>query len=149
MAPRPKLAALTRIGAVVELDNNLYKVVRRDYEPEALSPDLVARLGDVAHNFFTTAAKNIEKRGQSTGYFDRMVFTEHGITNSSLDKFDEYIKIRGQEFLEELDNWFASEEKETVKNDERLSTGLYMVHFVENVEDKTSLSELLRRRGLE
>lgn len=149
MAPRQMLEELTRIGAVVELDNNLYKVVRRDYEPEALSPDLVARLGDVAHNFFSTAAKNIEKRGQSTGYFDRMVFTEHGITNSSLDKFDEYIKIRGQEFLEELDNWFASEEKETVKNDERLSTGLYMVHFVENVEDKTSLSELLRRRGLE
>lgn len=148
MAPRQMLEELTRIGAVVELDNNLYKVVRRDYEPEALSADLVARLGDVAHNFFSTAAKNIEKRGQSTGYFDRMVFTENGITNNSLDKFDEYIKIRGQEFLEELDNWFVSEEKETAKKDERFSTGLYMVHFVENVEDKTSLSELLRDRGL-
>lgn len=148
MAPRQMLEELTRIGAVIELDNNLYKVIRRDYEPEALSPDLVARLGDVAHNFFSTAAKNIEKRGQSTGYFDRMVFTERGITQHSLQMFDEYIKVRGQEFLEELDNWFVAEEKDTSKTAERISTGLYMVHFVEKLEEKTTLSELLRERGL-
>ena len=148
MAPRPMLKELVRVGAVVELDTNTYKVVRRDFEPEALSPDLVERLGDVGHNFFSTAANNIEKRGQGKGYFDRMVYTAKGISEGSLEKFDEFIKVRGQEYIEEIDNWFAAEEKEGRNERNKRYTGFYMVHYVEEADDKSSLSKLLKDRGL-
>ena len=65
MAPRPMLKELLRIGAVVETENKTYKVMRRDFIPEALSAELVERLGEVTHNFFSTAAKNIEKKYKS------------------------------------------------------------------------------------
>ncbi len=149
MAPRQMLDELIRVGAVVELEKNTYKAVRREYEAEALSPELVERLGDVLHNCFSTAAANIEKEGQGQGYFDRMVYTAKGISDRSLLSFDDYIKIRGQEFLEELDNWFVAEEKESRNEKDKRYTGLYMVHYVETSDDKSSLSKLLRDRGLD
>lgn len=149
MASRPMLNELVRVGAVVELENCTYKAVRRDFEPEALSPELVERLGRVGHYFFSTAAANIEKRGQGTGYFDRQVFSEKGLSVVSLKEFDAYIKKRGQEFLEELDNWFVSKEKSDERTSEKKDTGLYMVHYVVNDEDHQNLRELLVERGLE
>jgi hypothetical protein len=149
MAPRPMLKELVRVGAVVELDNKSYKAVRRDFEAEALSPELLERLGRVGHYFFSTAAANIEKKEQGSGYFDRRVYTDSGLSPESIGKFDDYIKHRGQEFLEELDNWFVSMEKNDKGKQNRQNTGLCMVHYVVNVEDEEDLRDLLVERGLE
>ena len=149
MAPRPMLKELVRVGAVVELENKTYKVVRRDFEAEALSAELVERLGKVGHYFFSTAAANIEKKEQGSGYFDRRVYTDSGLSADSIKAFDDYIKNRGQEFLEELDNWFVSMEKKDKGKPERTNTGLCMVHYVVNVEDEENLRDLLVGRGLE
>jgi len=149
MAPRPMLRELIRVGAVVELENKTYKAVRRDFEAEALSPELVARLGKVGHYFFSTAAANIEKKEQGSGYFDRRVYTDQGLAPESIIEFDAYIKQRGQEFLEELDNWIVSMEKSDKGKPERRNTGLCMVHYVVNEEDEEDLKDLLVERGLE
>ena len=149
MAPRPMLKELIRVGAVVELENKTYKAVRRDFEAEALSPELVQRLGKIGHYFFSTAAANIEKTEQGSGHFDRRVYTEDGLSPESLGKFDEYIKRRGQEFLEELDNWFVAMEKADKNKPNKRNTGLCMVHYVVNEEDEQDLRELLMERGLE
>ena len=149
MAPRPMLKELVRVGAVVELENKTYKAIRRDFEAAALSPELVERLGKVGHYFFSTAAANIEKKEQGSGNFDRRVYTDEGLSPESLRAFDTYIKKRGQEFLEELDNWFVSMEKSDKGKPDRRSTGLCMVHYVVNEEDEEDLRELLVERGLE
>lgn len=149
MAPRPMLKELVRVGAVVELENKTYKAVRRDFEAEALSPELVERLGKVGHYFFSTVAANIEKAEQGSGYFDRRVYTDEGLVPASVRDFDEYIKHRGQEFLEELDNWFVSKEKDDKGKPDRVNTGLCMVHYVVNVDDEEDLRDLLVGRGLE
>ncbi len=112
MAPRPMLKELMRIGAVVESENGNFKVLRRDFIPEALSAELVERLGEVTHNFFSTAARNIEKKGPDGGLFERIVFAENGVTDQAVGLFDAFVKHRGQEFLEELDNWLVAREKE-------------------------------------
>jgi len=149
MAPRPMLKELIRVGAVVELENKNYKAVRRDFEAEALSPELVERLGKVGHYFFSTAAANIEKPEQGSGNFDRRVYTEEGLSPESMQAFDAYIKRRGQEFLEELDNWFVSMEKSDKGKSDRRSTGLCMVHYIVNEEDEEDLKDLLVKRGLD
>lgn len=145
MAPRQMLKELLRSGAVVEVDGR-YKSVSRKYEPAALSPELIVRLGEIGHRFFSTAAMNIEKKGQGTGYFDRLVYADEGCTNDVIGLFDEYIRVRGQEFLEELDVWFSANEKLNRSSEARKGTGLYMVHYVETEEEKTSLRELLQTR---
>lgn len=149
MAPLQMLKELIRVGAVVQLDNGNYKVLRRNFEPERLSPELLERFGDVAHNFFSTAAANIEKSEQGAGFFERVVYAEEPITKEIIAQFDMYVKTRGQEFLEELDNWFVRKQKEANSNQERFDTGFGMFHYVESKEDKQSLRGLLLERGLD
>ena len=146
MAPRQMLNELLRSGSVVEIDKR-YKAVSRTYEPAALSPELIERLGEIGQRFFSTAAMNIEKKGQGSGYFDRLVYADEGCSENVIGMFDEYIKVRGQEFLEELDVWFSTNEKYNKPKEFKKGTGLYMVHYVEASEDKVSLRDILKDRG--
>lgn len=149
MAPRPMLKELMRIGAVIESENKTLKVLRRDFIPEALSAELVERLGEVTHNFFSTAARNIEKKSAKEGLFERIVFAENGVTPNTVAKFDEFVKKRGQEFLEELDNWLVAREKTEKGVKRTVQTGFGMYHYIESPEDKNTLRQLLMERGLE
>jgi hypothetical protein len=145
MAPRQMLNELLRSGSVLEVDDRL-KAVSRLYEPTALSPELIIRLGEIGHRFFSTAAMNIEKKGQGTGYFDRLVYADEGCSENVIGLFDEYIKVRGQEFLEELDVWFSTNQELNRPEEEKSGTGLYMVHYVDVDEEKGSLKSLLSER---
>ena len=149
MAPRPMLKELMRIGAVVETDKSMLKVLRREFIPEALSAELVERLGQVAHNFFSTAARNIEKSAPDEGVFERIVFAENGVTPTTLNLFDEFVKQRGQDFLEELDNWLVAREKLEKEVPRTIQTGFGMYHYIETPDAKSDLRELLIERGLE
>ena len=77
-----------------------------------------------------------------------MVFADDGCTDEVIALFDEYIKDRGQAFLEELDVWFSSRKELNEGGKPRKETGLYMVHYVEDEEELGSLQGLLEERGL-
>ncbi|MEM9403384.1 MAG: DUF6502 family protein [Pseudomonadota bacterium] len=146
MAPRQMLNELVSAGSVVEVEGR-FKVVRRDYKFTALSPEFIERLGEVGYRVFSTAAKNIDKRVQGSGYFDRMVFADEGCTDEIINKFDAYIKVRGQELLEEIDTWFSSRSTEAENLvGEKKETGLYMVHYVETADERKDLRSILLER---
>ncbi len=148
MAPRQMLNQLVEAGSVVDVDGR-YKAVRRIFKHSTLSPSLIKRLGEVGHRVFSTAAKNIDKQMEGSGYFDRMVFADDGCTDEQIEAFNEYIKKRGQEYLEEIDVWFSSRKELNRPNDNRKDTGLYMVHYVEDADDSGTLQELLMERGVD
>ena len=148
MAPRQMLQQFIEAGSVVEIDGR-YKAVRRIFKHSTLSPSLITRLGEVGYRVFSTAAKNIDKQMEGSGYFDRMVFADDGCTDDMIQSFDEYIKPKGQEFLEEIDVWFSSRKTEQAKGEDRKETGIYMVHYVEDEDDQGSLRDLLGERGID
>jgi hypothetical protein len=148
MAPRQMLNELLVSGSVVEVEGR-YKAVRRIYKFSALSPEFIKRLGEVGYRVFSTAAKNIDKQMEGSGYFDRMVFADEGCTQEVIEEFDKYIKVRGQELLEEIDVWFSSRSEENSDNAERKDTGLYMVHYVESGDERHSLRDILIERGID
>ena len=148
MAPRQVLNELVESGSVVEVEGRL-KAVRRIYKLSTLSPNLIKRLGEVGYRVFSTAAKNIDKQVEGSGYFDRMVFADDGSSTDQIEEFDAYIKPRGQSFLEEIDVWFSNKKDEIPKGAERKETGLYMVHYVEDEKDRGSLKTLLLERGVD
>ena len=133
---------------MVEVEGR-YKATRRIYKASTLSPTLIKRLGEVGYRVFSTAAKNIDKQVEGSGYFDRMVFADDGCTEEQIKSFDEYIKPRGQEFLEEIDVWFSSRKGEADMSSQRTETGIYMVHYVEDVQELGSLRTLLFERGVD
>jgi hypothetical protein len=148
MAPRQMLNELLVSGSVIEVEGR-YKAVRRMYKFSALSPEFIKRLGEVGYRVFSTAAKNIDREMEGSGYFDRMVFADEGCTQEVIEEFDKYIKVRGQELLEEIDVWFSSRNEKNEDDVEKKDTGLYMVHYVESGEDRYSLRDMLLERGIE
>lgn len=145
MAPRQMLNQLVESGSVVEVDGR-YKAVSRTYTHSTLSPDLIRRLGSVGYRVFSSAAKNIDLADQGEGHFDRMVFADDGCTDDVIELFDEFIRVRGQSFLEELDVWFSSRKELNKPSEERKETGLYMVHYVEDDDELDSLRSILIKR---
>ncbi len=148
MAPRQMLNQLIEAGSVVEVDER-FKAVRRIFKHSTLSSSLIKRLGEVGYRVFSTAAKNIDKQMEGSGYFDRMVFADDGCTDEQISAFNDYIKRRGQEYLEEIDVWFSSRKELNKPGEVRKETGLYMVHYVEDSDDSGTLRELLTQRGVE
>lgn len=147
MAPRQMLNQLLESGSVVEVEGR-YRAVSRTFTHAKLSPSLIQRLGSVGYRVFSSAARNIDKDDASTGQFDRMVFADDGCTDNVIELFDEYIKQRGQSFLEELDVWFSSRKDLNEPGKERRDTGLYMVHYIEDKDELESLQNLLQSRGV-
>ena len=147
MAPRQMLNQLMESGAVVDVEGR-YKVVNRTYTHSLLSPSAIRRLGDVGYRVFSTAARNIDRKTDTARQFDRMIMADDGCTDELIEKFDEYIKFRGQAFLEELDVWFSSRRDLNKSGDERKETGLYMVHYVEDKHELGTLRTALNERGM-
>ena len=148
MAPRQMLNQLLESGSDVEVEGR-YKAVSRTFTHSQLSPDLIRRLGSVGYRVFSSAAKNIDRQDERDRHFDRMVFADDGCTDAVIKDFDEYIRVRGQDFLEELDVWFSSRKELNRPGEPRKETGLYMVHYVDEDDELTNLQTLLEERGIE
>ena len=147
MAPRQMLNQLLESGAVVE-DDGRFKAVSRIFLHSKLSPEMIQRLGSVGYRVFSSAAMNIDRDQETVGYFDRMVFADEGCSDEVIALFNEYIKHRGQEFLEELDVWFSTRKELSERSRDRKETGVYMVHYVEDSDDLGTLQDLLQKRGV-
>ena len=145
MAPRQMLKQLVESGSVLEVEGR-YKAVTRTFTHSTLSPALIRRLGSVGYRVFSSAAKNIDLDDQGEGHFDRMVFADDGCTDNVIELFDEFIRTRGQSFLEEMDVWFSSRKELNRPGEERKETGLYMVHYVEDEDELDSLQSILMQR---
>ncbi len=147
MAPRQMLNQLLESGSVVENDGR-YKAINRAYMHSQLSPSSIVRLGEVGYRVFSSAAKNIDRKSDAERHFDRFVYADDGCTDEVLKKFDEYIRVQGQAFLEDLDVWFSSRREMNRPEEVRKETGVYVVHYVEDEDDLGSLQRLLQDRGV-
>ena len=73
MAPRQMLNELINAGSVVESEGK-YRVVRRNYEPAPLSPEMTGRLAQIGYSVFSTISGNMQKAKRSDfGFFERLV----------------------------------------------------------------------------
>jgi len=147
MAPRGMLEELIRVGAVVQHDDDRYKVMRRDFEPRSLSPALISRFGDVGFNFLSTIAGNVEKEGTGTGPFDRVVFSDNKLTREELREFDGYLKKHLQHVLEGIDIWLklnTTDKELHPTSEETFDTGVAMIQYIEwEPDEKKTLSDFL------
>lgn len=148
MTPRAMLDELLRVGAVVETDRNWFKVIRREYVPQALAPDFLERVGIGIHNFIHTIEVNLEKEGDRRGLFERTVRRTGGLRAQDLPRFDAYVREKCQALLEEIDNWLTNlDEPDAAKGDKVIETGVGIYHFVvRNDEGDVPVKQLLEQR---
>jgi hypothetical protein len=148
MTPRAMLDELIRVGAVVETDQNWFKAIRREYVPNLLAPNFLERVGSGVHNFATTIETNMQKEAPGKGLFERYVWRPGGIRKSDLPAFDQYIRERGQNLLDEIDNWLSKLEPGDEGDSENMvNTGLGIYHYVVREESDKDIDELLDDRS--
>ena len=148
MAPKQMYEVLLRSGAISEPEPGVLKVVRRSFEPTGLSPELIERFGNIAHNFFLTAAGNVEKKSQGDAFLERVVTSTRRWTSDELSEFTELSKARGQELLEYIDNWIVQQGDDEGRGSaiEKKESGLGIYHYIESTEYKSSLKDLVNER---
>lgn len=125
------LDELKRINAVLELGNGYYRVLSRSYIPAAEDPAKFHAMS-VA---FTDLAKTLDQNLQpedSDKLFERRVWAPNGIAPESAIDFDAFVKERGQQFLELLDDWLTTKESFAVRTkvERRVRVGVAMYMFV-------------------
>ena len=148
MTPRAMLDELLRVGAVVETDRNWFKVVRREYVPEALAPDFLERVGVGIHDFISTVEVNLEKDTERAGLFERTVKRTGGLREQDLPAFNEYVREKCQALLEEIDNWLTKlEDPNPEKGDKTIDSGVGIYHFVvKSDKQEVPLKDLLEQK---
>jgi Family of unknown function (DUF6502) len=151
-SPLQMLDELLRAGAIVKLDDETYKPIRRDFEPQSLSPKLIERFGDIGFNLFSTLAANVQKKGQGEGIFDRVVISNQKLTETELGEFKSYLNTRGQSVLEEMDNWLTRtvSTKDSESEKKSYETGLAMLQYIIwDPSDKSTLRDFLIESGVD
>jgi hypothetical protein len=149
MSPRSILDELIRVGAVRETDAGWFRVLRREYIPEALGQHNFERTGVVVRNFVNTVDFNMTKMAPGKGRFERNVMADDGIRAVDLPKFDQYLRDRCQALLEEIDNWLTGLPKpDPNAGDEVVHTGIGVYHYMSDHADNRSFKKLLVDEGL-
>ena len=150
-SPVQMLDELLRVGAVIETEPQRYKPLRRDFEADRLSPKLIERFGDISFNLLTTLSFNVQKEKIGEGIFDRRVLSNQKLNANELELFESYLKSRGQQFLEEVDNWLTGTVVHKAEGaTEVYDSGLAMIHYTTlEPELKQTLHELLVELGLD
>ncbi len=149
MSPRSILDELVRVGAIRETDVGWFRVMRREYIPEAQGTHTFERTGVVVRNFVNTVEFNMTKLAPGKGRFERHVTADDGIRREDLPKFDHYLRERCQVLLEEIDNWLAGLPKpDPKKGDDVIHTGIGIYHYMTNEDDERSFKNVLMDEGL-
>jgi len=150
MTPRAMLDELLRVGSVKETDHNWFKVLRREYVPEALAPDSLERLGRGVHDYINTIEENMQAQNKGSSRFERFVAPELGLLRKDLPKFDEFIRDKCQGLLEEIDNWLSKQQApDKARGDDIVQTGVGVFHYVTKDDtDIKNIKELLEERSL-
>ena len=149
MSPRSILDELVRVGAIRETEVGWFRVMRREYIPEAQGAHTFERTGVVVRNFVNTVEFNMTKLAPGKGRFERHVTADDGIRREDLPKFDHYLRERCQVLLEEIDNWLAGLPKpDPKKGDDVIHTGIGIYHYMSHEDDERSFKNLLMDEGL-
>jgi hypothetical protein len=125
------LDELKRIGTVLDLGNGYYRVLARSYIPSAADPAKFHAMSVAFTDLAKTLDQNLKPDGDHK-IFERRVWAPNGITPTDAMNFDLYVKDRGQQFLENLDDWLTSRESELPKAEtgDRVKVGVAVYMFV-------------------
>lgn len=149
MSPRSILDELIRVGAIREADSGWFRILRREYIPEAQGVHNFERTGGVIRNFINTIDFNMTKTAPGRGRFERQAVADDGIRLEDMPKFDAYLRERSQALLEEIDNWLTNLPKpDPDKGDEVVRTGLGIYHYQSNYLDDRTFKQILTDEGL-
>ncbi|MBL8202544.1 MAG: hypothetical protein JNK40_16390 [Chromatiales bacterium] len=130
------LEQLVAIGAVRRTDDGWLRVLTRTYLPNVDAPDSVERIGYAVQRLVETVDFNRTQTDPNYRLFERTVTADFGLKEEDLPALEGFVRQRGQQLLEEIDNWITLREKPDLeRGDKAVQTGLGIYHFVDGSEN--------------
>ncbi|MEQ1800416.1 MAG: DUF6502 family protein [Gammaproteobacteria bacterium] len=130
------LEQLVAIGAVRQTDDGWLRVLTRTYLPNVDAPDSVERIGYAVQRLVETVDFNRAQSDPNLRLFERTVAADFGLKEEDLPALEGFVRQRGQQLLEEIDNWITLRDKpDTERGDKVVQTGLGIYHFVDGSEN--------------
>lgn len=140
--PQALLDELIRTECVQDLGNGFYRAITRSYVPEQLSAESISRFAQVIHNVIETLELNLRTQLPEGRRIERTIFADHGLPREQLQEFDKYLRMRGQLFADDIDNWLS--ERSVEGYEDVVQTGIGFYHYVINEDDDRDFGRALR-----
>ena len=115
-------------GLIEELKDGYLRVLERDFLYSSLDPEFIRQMGIALHDHATTLDHNLNEDRNGAVRFERLADNAR-IPPDSVEAFQQFVEVRGMEFLKEIDTWLSEHQTEeqgaaTV----RLGAGAYLIH---------------------
>lgn len=140
VSPQGLLDELIRTGCVIDVGNGYFRAVKRTYVPDPLSPKSIRLFASVVHNVCEAAERSLRAESAGgKGLIQRTIFTLHGIPRDSMPAFAQFVRDRGQNFADDIDNYLSDIDTEGIEGG--VKTGVSFHHYIVNDDDEQSFSK--------
>jgi len=96
-------------------------------------------------DFHQTVIINLEKHPDRPGRFQRTVWADEKLTEGELVDFENFVRVSGQKYLEEMDDWLgkkiARRTSDFIPSNARIA-GAGVYHFVRSTSRFQELTEI-------
>jgi len=142
--PRLVFEDLIKSGAVVRSGEIFIKVLSRQYiVADLLSPQALENFGSSMASLAQTLEHNLSIQGERK-LLQRSVIADRGLPTSQMEEFEQYVKGRVQQMLEDVDDWVGKRANTTAEFDEPMvGTGVTVFHYVERPISAEPLNSLV------
>ena len=122
---------LLKLGLMERAGTTEYEVRAREYIRSPLDPDTLRQAGVALHDHGMTLAHNVDANRREPPHFEGMASNPR-VARRHVKAFRNYLEMRGQAFLEEIDAWLAKHQAKnsssTSSKSVRLGAGVYLIH---------------------
>ena len=144
--PQLMLEELMRVGAaIVAEESGMIRVHKRTFIPEQMAPELIEVFARGVRRYVETIDHNLREHDASKRRFERWVFPDYGIREEDWVLFNDMVRDRLQELVEDLDTQFAGFQKPLDGEERTLSVGVGLYIYKDDLADDKKFQEMLAK----
>lgn len=142
--PELMLEELMRISAVtIAEESGMIRVLKRTYIPEQMAPELIEIFARGVRRYVETIDHNLGELDASRRRFERWVFPDYGIREEDWVPFNDMVRDRLQEVVEDLETQFGLFRKPRPGVDQALSVGVGLYLYKDDLADDKKFQDML------
>lgn len=142
--PQLMLEELMRVGAAtVAEESGMIRVLKRTFIPEQMAPELIEVFARGVRRYVETIDHNLGEQESGKRRFERWVFPDYGIREEDWIPFNDMVRDRLQEVIEDLETQFVLFRKPREGVDKVLSVGVGLYLYKDDLADDKKFQEML------
>jgi hypothetical protein len=142
--PQLMLEELMRVAAAkIAEESGMIHVLKRTFIPEQMAPELIEVFARGVRRYVETIDHNLGAQESSKRRFERWVFPDYGIREEDWVPFNDMVRDRLQDVIEDLETQFVLFRKPRTGVDRTLSVGVGLYLYKDDLADDKKFQEML------